>query len=153
MKTLHYCILSLLLLCTTAIPADAQARGRQQYREDIREYKHNYIVKKLNLTREQSAKFFDIYDKMSDELTMLNDEARAIEAKIYDAPEGSVTDLEYEMASKTLLEVKKKEAEIAQEYYPQLQEILTPQQLFELNKAERDFMVQLVRHQRRNNKK
>lgn len=59
------------------------------------------------MSREQATEFFAVYDQMDDAITALNDEARAIESKIYDAPDGTVTDLEYEMATKTLLEVKR----------------------------------------------
>lgn len=131
-----------------ALPSSAQRRDRDDFRKDIREYKHNYLRVKLDMSREQAAKFFEEYDRMEDAVTAINDEARAVEKKIYDAPDGTVTDIEYEMASKTLREAKEKESAIEAEYYGKFAEILTPRQMFELPKAERDFTMQLVKYRK-----
>ena len=90
---------------------------------------------------------------MDDAVTALNDEARSVETKIYEAPEGSVTDLEYENATRILLEVKQKEADIEKEYYAKFESILNKRQLFELRKVERDFTIQLLRYHRKAGKK
>lgn len=150
-------ILSIITLAVAAIvlalPAGAQKRDRDDFRKDIREYKHNFLRVKLDMSREQAAKFFEEYDRMEDAVTAINDEARAVEKKIYDAPDGTVTDIEYEMASKTLREAKAKEAAIETEYYGKFAEILTPRQMFELPKVERDFTMQLVKYRKKDHKK
>ncbi len=151
MKLIYAISIALALCC--ACPAFAQNRERKQFRDDIREYKHNYFRQKLDLTREQANAFFDIYDQMDDAVTALNDEARSVETKIYEAPEGSVTDLEYENATRILLEVKQKEADIEKEYYAKFESILNKRQLFELRKVERDFTIQLLRYHRKAGKK
>ncbi len=152
MKHFSSIFLLMLALCI-ALPATAQNRDRKQFRDDIREYKHNYFRQKLDLSREQAASFFDLYDKMDDAITDLNDDARTLETKIYDAPEGSITDIEYETATKALLEVKEKEAALEKEYYEQFAEILNKKQLFELRKVERDFTMQLLKYHHKNGKK
>ena len=141
MKHFSSIFLLMLALCI-ALPATAQNRDRKQFRDDIREYKHNYFRQKLDLSREQAASFFDLYDKMDDAITDLNDDARTLETKIYDAPEGSITDIEYE-----------KEAALEKEYYAQFAEILNKKQLFELRKVERDFTMQLLKYHHKNGKK
>lgn len=146
MKRISTILLLLAAICFCSLQASAQKNNLKQYRDDIREYKHNFFRKRLDLSREQAASFFDVYDNMDDAVTALNDEARAVETKIYDAPAGSITDIEYEMATRTLLEVKSKEAAIEQEYYEKLNDILSKKQLFELRKVERDFNMQLLRY-------
>ena len=141
------------LICLTAVTASAQNRARKQFRDDIREYKHNYFKQKLDLSREQANSFFDLYDKMDDAITALNDEARTLETRIYDAPDGTITDIEYEVATRTLIEVKEKEAAIEKEYYDKFNEILNKKQLFELRKVERDFTMQLLKYHHKNGKK
>lgn len=153
MKRFSTIFLIIIAICMTSVQADAQSRDRKQFRDDIREYKHNYFRQKLDLSREQAASFFELYDKMDDAITALNDEARTVEAKIYDAPEGTITDIEYEIATKTLLEVKEKEAGIEKEYYEKFQEILNKKQLFELRKVERDFTMQLLKYHHKNGKR
>lgn len=146
---------ALLLFVTLLVSSVAQAQkpDRDDFREKIREYKHNYLKAKLDLSREQASQFFEEYDQMDDAITALNDEARAVEKKIYDSPNGTVTEMEYEMATNILLEVKAKEAAIESEYYAKFKEILSPKQLFELRKVERDFTMQLVKFRNRSDKK
>lgn len=153
MKRVLSTAILLIAFAMMTLPAAAQKRDRDDFRKDIREYKHNYLRVKLDMSREQAAKFFEEYDKMEDAVTALNDEARAVEKKIYDAPDGTVTDIEYEMASKTLLEAKVKESALEQEYYGKFAEILTPKQMFELPKVERDFTMQLVKYHNKDRKK
>ncbi|RXE70475.1 hypothetical protein ED352_09945 [Muribaculaceae bacterium Isolate-002 (NCI)] len=141
------------LICLTSATASAQNRDRKQFRDDIREYKHNYFKQKLDLSREQANSFFDLYDKMDDAITALNDEARTLETRIYGAPDGTITDIEYEVATRTLIEVKEKEAAIEKEYYDKFNEILNKKQLFELRKVERDFTMQLLKYHHKNGKK
>lgn len=153
MKRFSTIFLIIIAICMTSVQADAQNRDRKQFRDDIREYKHNYFRQKLDLSREQAASFFELYDKMDDAITDLNDEARTVETKIYDAPEGTITDIEYEIATRTLLEVKEKEAGIEKEYYEKFQEILNQKQLFELRKVERDFTMQLLKYHHKKGKR
>lgn len=153
MKRITAQLLIIFAICACSLSATAQNRDRKQFRDDIREYKHNFLKQKLDMSREQATEFFAVYDQMDDAITTLNDEARAIESKIYDAPDGSVTDLEYEMATKALLEVKGKEAQIENEYYDKFKDILNKKQLFELRRVERDFTMQLVKHRKNTKKK
>lgn len=153
MKRICSIFILVTLICLTAVTASAQNRDRKQFRDDIREYKHNYFKQKLDLSREQANSFFDLYDKMDDAITALNDEARTLETRIYDAPDGTITDIEYEVATRTLIEVKEKEAAIEKEYYDKFNEILNKKQLFELRKVERDFTMQLLKYHHKNGKK
>lgn len=147
MKRISTIFLLVAMICLSSLAVSAQSpRDRKQFRDDIREYKHNYLKQKLDLSREQATSFFDIYDKMDDAITELNDEARTVETKIFEAPDGTITDIEYEVATRTLLEVKEKEAAIEKEYYDRFKEILTPRQLFELRRVERDFTMQLIKY-------
>lgn len=153
MKRIATSFLLLVTLLVTSFAASAQKPDRDDFREKIREYKHNYFKAKLDLSREQATQFFEEYDQMDDAITALNDEARTVEKKIYDSPDGTVTEMEYEMATNILLEVKAKEAAIEAEYYAKFKEILTPKQLFELRKVERDFTMQLVKFRNRPDRK
>lgn len=124
-------------------PADD--RDMKQWMLEIREYKHDFIASKLDLSREQQNKFFPLYDKMNDEIQKVNSETRMLEKKIYDSPAESVSDLEYDMAIQALFDLKGKEAAIENQYLEQFKEILTKRQLFLLKGVERDFSMQMMR--------
>lgn len=154
MKRLFKHILLIVVCAMVALPAMAQQRGDyRQFRENIREYKHKYFQQKLDMTSEQANEFFELYDKMEDEINQLQEDARTIETKYYDAPEGTVTDIEYETATKALTESKCKEAEIEKQYYEEFDKILSKRQLFELRKVEREFTRQLLKYHHRKGKK
>lgn len=154
MKRLFKNILLIVVCAMVAIPAMAQQRGDyRQFRENIREYKHKYFQQKLDMTSEQANEFFELYDKMEDEINQINLDARTIESKYSEAAEGTVTDIEYETATNALIESKCREAEIEKQYYEEFGKILSKRQLFELRKVEREFTRQLLKYHHRNGKK
>lgn len=125
--------------------APGEDREMRQWMKDIREYKHDFIAKKLDMSREQQNKFFPLYDKMDDEILKINTETRMLERKTYETPEESVTDLEYDMAIQAIYELKSKESAIENQYLEQFKEILTKRQLFLLKGAEKSFSMQMMR--------
>lgn len=117
---------------------------RKEWFKELRQYKHNFLSKELDLTKEQEAKFFPMYDEMDDAMFKVNREARAMEKKITKSSE-KVSDLEYEKAAEAMYEVKGKEAAIEKQYFTKFKTVLTPKQLFELKQAERRFTDKLMK--------
>lgn len=121
---------------------------RERWFAEMRNYKHQFLTENLDLTKEQQAEFFPIYDAMDDELLKLNRETRQLERKIRKSE--SVSDIEYETAAHALFELGKKESEIRLQYFDKFKGILTPKQLFQLMKVERDFTKNIMQeHHRR----
>lgn len=152
--------LILLLALFVATVANAQSpapadKDVSQWIKDVREYKHSFLAKELGLSREQQNKFFKVYDAMDDEIAQLNSDTRRMEKRISDMKGEDVSDLEYDAATDALFNLKAKEAEIELEYLPQLREVLTRQQLFNLKNAERKLTMTLMRrhHELRGRKK
>lgn len=145
-------ILPLLLIILTlgARPFDAAAQrhmsdsNRREWKQRMRELKHNFLSDALGLSREQQNEFFPLYDAMEDEIDLMTGQARELEAKLEASPD-AVTDLEYSSAAKTIFEQKGRENKVEMEYFAKFEDILTPRQLFLLRKSERDFTAQVVR--------
>ena len=140
---------SLILIFAALAPlASAQNPGRQPDRDkwlsEIREYKHEFLAKELQLNAEQKRDFFPLYDEMEDEVERINSETRALESKVNDDKEAS--DLEIENAARTVFEQKRAEGQVEMTYFDKFKEILTPRQLLRLKNAERNFTQQLVKH-------
>lgn len=146
----------LIAVLLVAIAASAQSSdpGKAQWTKEMREYKHAFLAKELDLSAQQQTKFFKVYDKMDDELMQVNDETRRLEKRIDDASADDVTDLELDMATDAIFNLKAKESEIELRYLPELRDVLTKQQLFNLKKAERKFTMSMMRrhHDLRNSK-
>ncbi len=155
MITQRFFIATLLLLGLLAADMNAQSalseNDRSRWLSEIREYKHEFLAKDLELTREQQRDFFPLYDSMEDEVERINTETRALETKVSESKEAS--DLEIENASRTIFEQKRAEGQVEMTYFDKFKEILSPRQLLRLKNAERRFTQQLVKHHRRVNGK
>lgn len=145
-------ITTLILLTAIAWGSSGRAQRDEdgQYSEwvkGVREYKHKFLAKELELSRDQQRKFFAIYDQMEDEAVRLNSEVRELEERIYsqgdDAAEADV-----EAATQAIFNLKTREGAIELNYLPKFKEILTKQQLFKLKGAERKFMREMIKYHR-----
>lgn len=145
-------LLSLVILISALCPLLSAAQDRlsdsdrQRWLSELRTYKHDYLVKELDLTKDQQREFFPLYDKMEDEVERISSETRALEAK---ADNKDASDLEIENAARTVFEQKRAEGQIEMTYFEKFKEILSPRQLLRLKNAERKFTQQLVKHHRR----
>ncbi len=131
----------------TAQEPDESDDNRGQYINELRTYKHDFISRVLDLSRESQAAFFEVYDAMEDEILQLNEETRELERRINSSPE--VSDGELEAAAEAVYNQKAREAEIESRYFDQFKQLLTPRQLFRLKGAERRFNQYIMRNHRR----
>lgn len=116
---------------------------RDKWFQEAREYKHRFLAREINLTKEQQKEFFELYDKMEDETMKLQKETRQMEQRVM-ALGDTATDLDYEKATDALYESKEKEAAIEKRYREAFKKILSPEQQFKLKGAERKFMKDLM---------
>lgn len=137
-------------MMTMAQRSRLSKEDRQKYLEEMRQFKHDFLVKELNLTRDQQNQFFPVYDQMEDEVNQVAEDTRAFEDKV--AQNEEATDMELEAAARALFEQKGRESEIEMVYFERLKDVLTPRQLLNLKGAERKFTQQLVRHGRARSK-
>lgn len=120
---------------------------RDQWLEQIRQYKRTYFTKELDLTKEQQQKFFLLYEEMEDQTSKLEEDARVMERRVSEATDA--TDLEYEKAAEALYDMKLKQAEVEKGYMEKFKTILSARQLFELKGVERKFSRDMMRQHNR----
>lgn len=139
----------LVAVLLTAVPSAAQSAlsntDRQRWLSELRTYKHEFLTRELDLTREQQRDFLPLYDRMEDDIEELNASTRELESKITDES----SDLELENTARTVFELKRAEGQIEMTYFDKFRSILKPRQLFKLKSAERVFTQQLVNQHRR----
>jgi hypothetical protein len=138
-----------LFIATVASSALAQPRptpeNRERWKSELRNYKHDFMVRELDLSRDQQSKFFPLYDQMEDSIEQINTDTRELEKRIGD----DASDIETEAAARALFEQKSREGQLELEYFDSFKTILTPRQLLKLKSAERQFMRRLMHHNRR----
>lgn len=149
-KFFTFLTLAFLCLCSsveTVAQTTITEADRQRWLSEIRQYKHEFLIKELSLTDDQQAPFFELYDKMEDEIEQLNLQTRELEQQIQANDQAS--DLEVTNAARTIFELKRAEGQIEMTYFERFAKILNPRQLLHLKAAERKFTQQLVNHHRR----
>lgn len=151
-----YFITLLVMFMAFGYAPEASARKqckRDTWFKEMLQLKHDYLVKELNLSREQQTKFFPLYDQMENEKKKLFDQTRAMEKSVAEKGD-KATDLELEKASDAIVEMKGRESAIEKKYYCRFKQILTPRQIFKLHDAERKFQRQMVKeHHKKKNQK
>ena len=141
--------LIILFIATVASAALAQPRptpeNRERWKSELRNYKHDFMARELDLSRDQQSKFFPLYDQMEDSIEQINTDTRELEKRIGD----DASDIQTEAAARALFEQKSREGQLELEYFDSFKTILTPRQLLKLKSAERQFMRRLMHHNRR----
>jgi len=145
-------VLAAVLISMASLSVFAQAHGpkdidRDRFLSEIRNYKHEVLVKSLELTKEQQREFFPIYDELDNRLQEINTETRELEKRV--AVDQTATDTEIEAAASMVYSQKQREGNLEMEYYEKFKSILTPRQLMGLRGAEKIFTQKLVRHHNR----
>lgn len=120
---------------------------RRKWMTEMRNFKHEFLAKDLNLTKEQQQEFFASYDEMEDRIDRLNAETRDLEQRIM--TDSDASDVEVDAAARAVYQLKSEESKIELEYFDRFKEILQPRQLIKLKNAERKFTQQLMIHHRR----
>lgn len=143
--------LLIALLVSSFIFASAQSQpdenDRQRWINEVRNFKHEFLAKDLDLSKEQQKDFFAAYDEMEDRINQLNIETRDLEQKVLFDPDAS--DVELEAAARMSYILKNEESKIELEYFDKFKAMLSPRQLIRLKSAERKFTQQLMQHHRR----
>lgn len=143
-------ISTLLFITVISISAAiAQGKGEKQrskWMHEMQQTKLEYISKELSIRQDQKARFSELYNAMQSELDKLKNETTAMRNNI--KGKNNATDLEYEKAAEAMFEFKLKEGTIEKKYFEKFKTVLTPQQLFQLKKAEMKWMKELMKHRK-----
>ena len=137
-------LLAVMLTAGVAVAQKRQISPEQRHKvmEEVREFKHNTFVKKLDLTKEQQPEFFKLYDQMDDELMEVNRETRTLERKVTKDSEAS--DTEMLAAARAMYTQKKTEADKELKYFDKFAEVLTARQMLQLKSVERWIAMQMA---------
>ncbi len=126
-----------------------QQKERDAWMKEMQQVKKDFISKNLELTAEQKAKFFPLYEKMENEVRQCTAQTSRMSRDVKGKGD-KASDLEYEKAAEAMFELKSKEGAIEMKYYHEFKKVLTPRQLFKLKKAEKDFTKNLMKEYRKN---
>ncbi len=147
-------ILAFLLCQVETAIADTSENTPQQgnkWMEEIKNFKHTFLIKEVEMTDEQSKEFLPLYKEMEEKIYQANKDARLLEKEISISSK-NITDKEYEKAAKALSHVKTQEAEIENQYFEKFSTILSKKQLFLLKRAENRFVIEMLNYNKQSKK-
>ncbi|WP_025763819.1 hypothetical protein [Dyadobacter tibetensis] len=140
------CLFFVLLLSATAY---AQRHSNDDMKR-IQDAKVAIITNRLNLTAEQSAAFWPVYNEYSQKKRQIHREQRKIFGE--KRAEG-LDDREALNNLKEVQELKQRELDLEKEYQQNFLKVISASQVAELYKAERTFnemLIQRLKHNREN---
>lgn len=146
-------ILLLLVSAVFAI-ASASAQGpdrreprprpdRKEWLNKMKEVKHDFMARELNIADTQKSAFFQVYDQWQDARFELENSARRHEREVMKKKE-KATDKEIESIINEQFAIEKKLGQIDEKFLPKFKEVLTLGQLVRLKQAERAFNAKLM---------
>ncbi|WP_149240209.1 hypothetical protein [Dyadobacter sp. 32] len=134
-------IIVITLLALLSITAAVAQRPSDEERQKIQDAKMAIITNRLNLTSEQSAGFWPIYNEYAQKRRDLHRAQRKI---INDKRAEGKTDEQVLENLKEVQEIKQKELDLEKEYQNRFLKVITANQVVELYKAERTFNEMLI---------
>lgn len=124
------------------IVAGNRQKEHQFDKKTFIEKRNAFLIEKIGLTSEETAKFIPLYNEFQDKKFDAGRRCREMSRKIKKSKNATAAD--YSHAVDECVEVKLKEAEIEKKYYGKFKKILSPEKLYKLTWAEyrfaREFM-------------
>lgn len=146
MKRLFQHLLILLVLLSPALPAVAQEDElpplSEERMKEIKAQKTAYLTTKMELTPEESQKFWPVYNQYDKEIEAVRKERR--EARWALKQDADITDAEAEAAIDKDLANQQRELDIRKKFSAEFKKVIGARKTMMLAKAERDFLRELL---------
>ncbi len=137
MKHYRKHLLTSVMVMSMALVAFSQ-NDRQARKERIEAAKIGMITTQLNLTSEQATQFWPLYN----EYNAKQEEGRKAMKKLKTSePE---TDSDYKKILDEMMKHREKELALEKEYQDKFLKVITPRQMVQLIKTEREFKMKLL---------
>lgn len=118
----------------------AKAQNKDNEWDRIKSLKTAFITQELNLTKEVAQKFWPIYNEYEAERrTLYHKEHRKIENI------DCITEKEATNFLQELVAIEKKDYELKKDYFTDLKQVLSVQEIVKLHQLEEDFHKKLIR--------
>lgn len=147
-KVLRIFVMLMLLMPLTAM-AQPKGKGpkgkgnRTEWMQKMKEFKHSFLIKELDLSEKQAADFFRVYDAREKERFEAEGKLRRLERTVAEKGD-KATDAELDEVIEAQSKFQSTMANIDAKYEPQFRKLLSKRQLSKLPHAEREFQRMLM---------
>jgi Spy/CpxP family protein refolding chaperone len=132
-KSIIFCLAFILV-----VSAEAQ-KGKGAFKEKIESYRIAFITERLDLTPEESQKFWPVYNQYHDQLDKIRDEKQ--KKKSLDL----MADAEVEQYITARLDVEQKELNLKKEYVQKFRQVLSARKVALLQDSEKEFRQEILK--------
>lgn len=146
-----FLIVAGISFCNNLYANENEVPQQNKWIEEVRNFKHSFIIKETAMTDEQSKVFIPLYTEKENKIYQANREARNKEAEL-SRSQTILSDEEYLQAAQALSNVTAIEAEIENTYFKIFSNILSPKQMFLLKRAENRFAIEMLNHNKKSKK-
>lgn len=116
---------------------------RKEWMQKMKEYKHAYLIKELDLSEKQAVDFFKAYDAREQERFDAESKVRKLERAI-EKKGDKATDEELDECIAAQYQLNKDMVKLDEKYKKTFRKLLTKRQLYKLPHAEREFQRTLM---------
>lgn len=122
---------------------DAKRPDKKEWMAKMKEAKHEFIARELQLSDTQKQEFLPLYDRLQAERMTIERQARDQEKALEKKGEAA-TDEDYDAVIASQFSIEEKLSQADQKYLPKFKKILNRRQLYRLKRAERKFNRKLM---------
>jgi hypothetical protein len=135
----------LIILITSAqVFSQPPGSGMEDKREEIESMRIAFITKRLELSPEDSQRFWPVYNELDGELQAMRKKHRA-EAKDFESGLDQLNDSQIEDHLQKRFAHRQEELDLRKKYHGEFKEVLSMQQVAKLYRAEEDFKRELLK--------
>lgn len=136
--------LAMVLFVLASLPVFAQPKGEvgKAKKEKIEQLKIAYLTKHLELTSEESEKFWPVYNEMTTKLRENNKERMKLSKELKENLE-TMKDAEIKTKMDAILNTEQQEVTIKKEYSPKIAAVIGYKKSVKLVSLERQFRQEL----------
>jgi Spy/CpxP family protein refolding chaperone len=121
------------------------AQGKEEKREQIKALKVSHITTELNLTSEQSAKFWPVYNEFEEkQFRIRHDKMKSLHRKIDEAGIDKLSDKEANAYLNQMEDIEEELLALRKQMVADLKAIIGPVKVLKLKKAEDTFNKKLL---------
>jgi hypothetical protein len=144
MKNMKAVLLSLLIVIPTIIQAQPDPEKMKDRHEEIESMKIGFITRKLDLSPEESQKFWPVYNTYNKEMEVLRKGHRSNITKLRNDLD-ELSDSEIETLVDKEQDFRQNELNIRKKYHQEFKKVLTMRKVAALYGVEEDFKRELLK--------
>jgi hypothetical protein len=129
----------LFIIITFTLSMSVYAQNGERIKNRVQSQRIGFITQRLDLTPEESQKFWPIYNQFTEKLKQIRSAAKL------EKPIAEMTDADAEKMIMEQMDKDTRELELRKEYFQKLKTAISVKKIAKLYKAERDFKAEMLK--------